>query len=210
MFQRMGIPVYDSDASVHDVLAKGGAAVGPIERAFPGVVVGGAVDRDALGKRVFGDDAALNSLESIVHPLVRQAQDRFLQRCARRHVRLVVLDVPLLFEVNLDIRCDVTMVVSAPAFIQSARVMARCGMTREKFEGIMNRQIPDVIKRRRANFVVPSSLGRAETLRHLARIARLMKEASPNRWPPDAYADRTTRRRSTYARAHPRYRNYRA
>ena len=214
MFRRMRVPVYDSDASVHIVLGKDGAAVKPIEAAFPGVVVDGAVDRDALGKRVFGDDAALKTLEAIVHPLVRQAQDRFLKRCAARRVPLVVIDIPLLFEVKLDIRCDATVVVSAPGFIQAARVLVRPGMTREKFDGILARQMPDAVKRRLADFVVPSGRGKAETLRRLARIARLVKRLPPKRWPPDAYAERTAHktadRRSTHARARPRYRNHRA
>ena len=129
MFRRMGVPVYDSDASVHIVLSKCGAAVKPINAAFPGVVSDGAVDRDALGKRVFGDDAALKALESIVHPLVRKVQDNFLKGCAVRRVPLVVLDIPLLFEAKLDVRCDAVVVVSAPGFLQKARVLARTGMT---------------------------------------------------------------------------------
>lgn len=210
MFRRMGVPVYDSDASVHVVLGKDGAAVPRIDAAFPGVVVDGAVDRDALGKRVFGDDAALKTLEAIVHPLVRRMQDDFLKRCAARRVRLAVLDIPLLFEVRLDIRCDVLVVVSAPAFIQAARVLSRPGMTREKFDGILARQMPDAEKRRRADFVVPTGRGKAISLRRLTRIARLMKNAAATHWPPDAFAERTVNRRSPDARNRPRYRNHRA
>ena len=205
MFRQLGVPVYDSDASVHFMLDRGGAAVEVIDVAFPGVVADGAVDRDVLGKRVFGDDTALKRLEAIVHPLARQAQDQFLKRCAARRLPLVVLDIPLLFEVMLDVRCDASVVVSAPAFIQSARVLARPGMTREKFDGIMARQIPDAVKRRRADFVVPSGRGRAETLRHLAQIARLMKQVPAAHWPPRAYAERTADRRSVNARARTRY-----
>jgi len=205
MFRRLGVPVYDSDATVHFMLERGGAAVELIDAAFPGVVADGAVDRDVLGKRVFGDDKALKRLEAIVHPLARQAQDQFLKRCAARRLPLVVLDIPLLFEVMLDVRCDASVVVSAPAFIQSARVLARPGMTREKFDGIMARQIPDLVKRRCADFVVPSGRGRAETLRHLAQIARLMKQVPPAHWPPRAYAERTADRRSVHARARTRY-----
>jgi dephospho-CoA kinase len=209
MFRRMGIPVYDSDASVHVVLGKGGAAVRPIDAAFPGVVVDGAVDRDALGKRVFGDDVALKTLESIVHPLVRARQDNFLKRCAARRAPLVVLDIPLLFEVRLDVRCDVLVVVSAPAFIQAARVLARPGMTAEKFDGILARQMPDAEKRRRADFVVPSGRGKAETLRRLTQIARLSRNSTATHWPPDTFAERTVNRRSPDARNRPRYRNHR-
>lgn len=200
MFRRMGIPVYDSDASVHAVLGKGGAAVAPIAKAFPGVVKDGAIDRDALGKRVFGDDAALATLESIVHPLVRRRQDDFLKRWARRRAPLVVLDIPLLFEVDLDARCDVTVVVSAPRFLQEARVLARPGMTREKLDGILARQMPDRHKRRHADFTVPSNRGRAVTLRRLKRIVRLVQDMPATHWPPDAYAERTASRRSRYAR----------
>ena len=210
MFRRMGVPVYDSDAAVHVVLGRGGAAVPPIAAAFPGVVTGGAVDRQALGKRVFGDDAALKALEAIVHPLVRRRQDDFLKRCSARRVPLAALDIPLLFEVRLDVRCDVLVVVSAPARIQAARVLARPGMTQDKFDGILARQMPDAEKRRRADFVVPSGRGKAETLRRLTRIARLARDMTPSHWPPDMFAEKTVNRRSTDARNRPRYRNHRA
>ncbi len=210
MFRRMGVPVYDSDASVHAVLCRGGAAVAPITAAFPGVVAGGAVDRDELGKRVFGDTAALKTLEAIVHPLVRRRQDDFLKRCAARRVPLAVLDIPLLFETRLDVRCDVVIVVSAPTRTQVARVMARPGMTREKFDGILDRQMPDAEKRRLADFVVASARGKAQTLRRLTQIARLCRDITPNHWPPDMFSERTVHRRSTDARNRPRYRNHRA
>ncbi|MDE0796388.1 MAG: dephospho-CoA kinase [Alphaproteobacteria bacterium] len=210
MFRRMGVPVYDSDAAVHVVLGRGGAAVPPIAAAFPGVVTGGAVDRQALGKRVFGDDAALKALEAIVHPLVRRRQDDFLKRCSARRVPLAALDIPLLFEVRLDVRCDVLVVVSAPARIQAARVLARPGMTQDKFDGILARQMPDAEKRRLADFVVPSGRGKAETLRRLTRIARLARDMTPSHWPPDMFAEKTVNRRSPDARNRPRYRNHRA
>jgi len=210
MFRRMGVPVYDSDAAVHVVLGRGGAAVPPIAAAFPGVVTGGAVDRQALGKRVFGDDAALKALEAIVHPLVRRRQDDFLKRCSARRVPLAALDIPLLFEVRLDVRCDVLVVVSAPARIQTARVLARSGMTQDKFDGILARQMPDAEKRRLADFVVPSGRGKAETLRRLTRIARLARDMTPSHWPPDMFSEKTVNRRSSDARNRPRYRNHRA
>jgi dephospho-CoA kinase len=210
MFRRMGVPVYDSDAAVHVVLGRGGAAVAPIATAFPGVVNGGAVDRQALGKRVFGDDAALKALEAIVHPLVRRRQGDFLKRCAARRVPLAVLDIPLLFEVRLDVRCDILVVVSAPARIQAARVLARPGMTQDKFDGILARQMPDAEKRRLADFVVPSGRGKAETLRRLTRIAKLASDMTPSHWPPDMFAEKTVNRRSPDARNRPRYRNHRA
>ena len=119
--------------------------------------------------------------------------------CPARAV--AVLDIPLLFEAKLDVRCDAAVVVSAPDFLQRARVLARTGMTQEKFDGILARQIPDATKRRRADFVVPSGCGKAETLRHLSRIVKLIKQAPATHWPPDAYAERNVDRRSTYARA---------
>lgn len=209
MFRRLGVPVYDSDAAVHVVLGKGGAAVPEIDAAFPGVVVDGAVDRDLLGKRVFGDSAALARLEAIVHPLVRAVQDRFLRRCAARGAQLVVLDIPLLFEVALYVRCDATIVVSAPPFIQAARVLARPGMTREKFDGILARQMPDAEKRRRADFVVPSNRGKGETLRRLTGIVTLARGMVGTKWPPNTYHERSAAQRSAYARNRPRYRNHR-
>lgn len=210
MFRRMRVPVYDSDASVHVVLGTGGAAVASIDAAFPGVVTSGAVDRQALGYRVFGDDLALQTLEGIVHPLVRRRQDDFLKRCAASRVPLAVLDIPLLFEVFLDVRCDVLVVISAPARIQAVRVLARPGMTQDKFDGILARQMPDAEKRRRADFVVPSGRGKAETLRQLTRIARLTQDMTPSHWPPDMFAERTVQRRSLDARNRPRYRNHRS
>ena len=209
MFRRMGVPVYDSDASVHLVLGEAGEAVGLLDEAFPGVVKQGAVDRNILGERVFNDDAALKLLESIVHPIVRQIQDNFLKCCARRREPLVVLDIPLLFEVNLDKRCDASVVVSAPAFVQAARVLGRSNMTEEKFNGILMRQMPDAEKRQRADFVVPSGRGLAETLRHLQRILKILRQVPATHWPPDTYADRIIHKRanrgSADARARIRY-----
>lgn len=175
MLRRLRVPVHDSDAAVHAVTAKGGAAVPGIRSLFPEVVVDGAVDRRRLGDRVFGDDAALKRLEGILHPLVRKAQDRFLAACARRREAVAVLDVPLLFEVGTDARCDATVVVSAPGFLQSERVLSRPGMTREKFEGILERQLTDAEKRLRADFVVRTGCGKRRTLRELRAIVRLMR-----------------------------------
>ena len=139
----------------------------------------------------------MKRLESIVHPIVRKIQDNFLKCCGRRREPLVVLDVPLLlFEVNLDKRCDATVVISAPAFVQAARVLSRSNMTEEKFNGILLRQMPDAAKRQRADFVVPSGRGQAETLRHLQRIVRVMKQVPATHWPPDTYADRTANKKS--------------
>lgn len=178
MLRRMGIPVHDADKAVHDLFAPGGAAVAPVEAAFPGVVRDGGVDRGELGKRVFGDDAALARLEAIVHPLVREVDRRFRKRWARQGAAIIVLDVPLLFEGGGWRLCDATIVVSAPAFLQQVRVLARPGMTRARLADIRKRQMADAQKRRLADFVVPSGLGRAVTWRHLRRIVGLIRRGA--------------------------------
>ncbi len=172
MLRRMGVSVYDADAAVHGMMTRGGIAVARVAAAFPGVVKNGSVDRRALGRCVFGDDVAMRRLEAIIHPLVREDENRFLHRMRRRGTALVVMDVPLLFESGRHRRYDATIVVSAPAFLQRARVMARPGMTEAAFAAIKARQMPDAEKRRRADFIVPSGLGRALTWRRLRRIAR--------------------------------------
>lgn len=182
MFRRMGIPVDDADAVVHQALAKGGEAVKQVAAAFPGVEKDGAIDRQALGRRVFGDAASLRRLERIVHPLVARARQSFLRRMRARHAPLVVLDVPLLFEIGSDKRCDAVVVVTAPEFLQRARVLARPGMNEVRFQAILRKQIPDAEKRRRADFVVPSGLGRAVTWRALREVLRKVQ----GREPPDA------------------------
>jgi dephospho-CoA kinase len=167
MLRRMGVPVYDADAAVHRMMGKGGIAVAAVAAAFPGVVKDGAVDRVALGSRVFGDPAAMKRLEAIIHPLVRQDEDRFLGEMRRRRTKLVVMDVPLLFESGREQRYDAVIVVSAPEFLRRARVLARPGMTPARLAAIMAKQMPDAEKRRRADIVVPSGLGRALTWRRL-------------------------------------------
>jgi dephospho-CoA kinase len=181
MLRRLGVPVHDADATVHRLLGPGGGAVAPVARAFPGGVIEDArtgrtrIDRAALGRLVFADSAALHRLEAILHPLVRADERRFRRRMQARHVPLIVLDIPLLFESGGDRRCDATLVVTAPARIQRARVMARQGMTEERFAAILAKQMPDAEKRRRADFVVQTGLGRNATLRRLAAIVRLLR-----------------------------------
>lgn len=175
MLKSMGLPIFDADATVHGLMAKGGAAVAAVEAAFPGVVVDGAVSRPELGKRVFGNDPALRQLERILHPRVGQAERAFLAGVARRRLRYAVRDVPLLFETGGDKRCDATVVVSAPAHIQRARVLARPGMTEERLNLILAKQMPDAKKRQRADYVVPSGLGRRVTRDALAAILRDIK-----------------------------------
>lgn len=144
--RRLGVAVHDADAVVHRLLGRGGRAVAPIAAAFPGVVVDGAVDRRALGARVFGDGPALRRLEAILHPLVRDAEQAFLRRSSRRRLSLVALDVPLLFETCGQRRCNAVIVVSAPAFLQRQRVLGRPAMTPEKLQAVLRQQMPDAEK----------------------------------------------------------------
>lgn len=180
MLADMGLPVFDADATVHRLIGPGGAAVGSIEKAFPGVAAGAegqqAVDRRALGARVFGDDAALKRLEGILHPLVRSREKRFIARARMFRLPIVVLDIPLLFETGGQRRCDAVIVVTAPHFLQRQRVLRRPGMTPERFEQVAGRQMPESEKRRRADFVVPTGLGFADTRRRLAAIVTSLRE----------------------------------
>lgn len=172
IFRRMGVPVHDSDREVHRALAQGGAAVAAVARTFPEAKRDGWIDRAALGTRVFADSAALRRLEHILHPLVRQGEERFLKMLRARRAPLAVLDIPLLFETAAEERCDAVIVVTAPPFLQRARVLARPGMNAAIFAAILARQLPDPHRRRRAHFVVPTGLGRAVTFRYLRRIVR--------------------------------------
>jgi dephospho-CoA kinase len=155
LFRRLGVPVHDADAAVHALYA--GAAAPLIESAFPGTMVAGIVDRDRLRAAVLGNPEALQRLEAIVHPLVRESEQIFLKRTA--DAPLAILDVPLLLETQGDRRCDAVVVVTAPAAVQRARVLARPGTTVETLEQILSRQMPDAEKRRRAHFLVDTSRG---------------------------------------------------
>ncbi|HWL81714.1 MAG TPA: dephospho-CoA kinase [Roseomonas sp.] len=169
-FRRLGVPVFDADAAVHRLQGRGGRAVAPIGAAFPGTVQDGMVDREALRRVVLGNPAALNRLEAIVHPLVRAEERRFLGRARRAGRRLVVLDIPLLFETGGEARCDAVVVVSAPPAVQRARVLGRRGMTPERLAAILARQTPDAEKRRRADFVIRTGLSRAHARRAIRRL----------------------------------------
>ena len=175
IMRRLNVPVSDADAIVHNLIGPGGQAVSAIEKRFPGSTIGSSVDRTALGTRVFNDPDALTALESILHPLVEAARDRFLEQSRRYRRRVVALDIPLLFEIEADKYCDATIVVSAPEFVQELRVLKRPGMTKEKFKKIKKQQMSDLEKRRRATFVVPTGSGRRTTLQALTRIVRLSK-----------------------------------
>lgn len=174
MFAEAGIPVHDSDAVVHELYA--GKAAPVIEAAFPGTVRDGAVDRAALGERVLGDPAALARLETIVHPLVAEAEAAFVRAARARGDTLVVLDIPLLFETEALDRVDKVLVVSAPEKVQRERVMARTGMTEARFEAIRARQVPDQVKRARADFIIDTSL---DTDCARAKVADLIGVLAP-------------------------------
>jgi dephospho-CoA kinase len=154
-FAEAGVPVHDSDAVVHALYE--GEAVAAIEAAFPGTTAEGKVDRGRLAARVVDDKATLARLEAIVHPLVAKARDKFLADAQARGAPVVVLDIPLLFEIGGASSCDAVVVVSAPAEVQRSRALARPGMTEEKFATLVAKQMPDAEKRRRADFIVDSS-----------------------------------------------------
>ncbi len=182
MFAALGVPVYDADAAVHALYAAGGAAVEPIGAAFPGVVRDGAIDREELGKRVLGAPDELKRLEAIIHPLVGLSQLEFLQKAEKSGAHMVVLDIPLLFETGGETRVDVAVVVSAPADLQRQRVLARPGMTVEKFEAILAKQTPDAEKRQRADFVVDSSQGLDHARADVAAIIEALKDRQGKIW----------------------------
>ncbi|MBL8530952.1 MAG: dephospho-CoA kinase [Hyphomonadaceae bacterium] len=171
MFAEAGAPAFDSDAAVHALYAKGGAAVEPVGAAFPGSVRDGAIDRAELSRLVVDSPAALKRLEQLVHPLVRQAQVDFAEAQRAAGARVVVFDIPLLLEgKNADL-VDKVVVVSAPADVQRARVLARPGMTEEKFAYLLSRQMPDAEKRDRADFVIDTG-GDLESTR--AQVAAVL------------------------------------
>lgn len=156
-FAEAGVPVHDADAAVHRLYAGDAAAI--IEAEFPGVSGARGIDRDKLAKRVLGDAEALRRLEGIIHPLVRREEARFLDEAEHSGAPITVLDIPLLFETGADRRVDAVVVVTAPAEVQRARAFGRVGMTEEKFQALLAKQMPDAEKRRRADFVVDTSKG---------------------------------------------------
>lgn len=154
MFAGLGAAVWNADDAVHRLYGQGGAAVAPLAAAFPEAVKGGAVDRDILSNIVLGAPEKLKRLEAIVHPLVAADRETFLNRARWEGAEIAVLDIPLLFEKNYEAGFDAVAVVSAPAGVQRARVLARPGMTEEKFAAILAAQVPDTEKRRRADYVI--------------------------------------------------------
>jgi len=179
MFARLGIPVYDADAAVHAIYEKGGAAVEPLRAEFPDAIVDDAVDRVKLSKLVLDDKAALKKLEGIVHPLVGATQMQFLKDASAANAAMAVLDIPLLYETGGETRVDAVVVVSAPADVQRARVLDRPGMTEEKFEQILAKQVPDAEKRAKADFVVETDKGLEHAFEQVTRITDELKSWEP-------------------------------
>lgn len=178
MFEAEGVPVYDADAAVHEIYGLGGAAVEPVSAAFPGVAPQGSIDRTLLGPHVLNDPAALKRLEAIVHPLMGGHRLAFFERHADEPV--VVLDIPLLFETGGERAMDAVAVVSAHGSVQRARVLERPGMTPEKLDAILARQLPDAEKRARADFVIDT--GEGFDLAHRQVRALLADISTPDWW----------------------------
>ncbi len=174
-FRAAGVPVFDADATVHQLYA--GRAAPLVEARFPGTLRDGAIDREALSRAVLADAAAMRDLEAIVHPLVRDERARFLSQAAAGDAPIVVLDIPLLFETGGEALVDVVVLVSAPEAVQKARVLARPGMTPERFAAILAKQMPDAEKRRRAATVIETGEGLASAERQVrALLAELAGE----------------------------------
>lgn len=170
LFEDAGVPFYDADATIHQLYAKGGAAVEPVGALFPECIVDGAVDRERLSRAVLNDPQALKKLEQTVHPLAGKAQNAFLTHHMNAGTPAVVLDIPLLLETGAKDRVDVVVVVSAPPELQRERVLARPNMTPEKFEAILAKQMPDAQKRALADFIVDSSFSVDDARRQVRNI----------------------------------------
>lgn len=179
MFTDAGIPVHDSDEAVHRLYA--GEAAPLIEAAFPGTVRDGVVDRTELSRHVLGDATALKKLEAIIHPLVRADANAFLDRSRNAGAPIAVLDIPLLFETNGRGRVDKVVVVTAPADVQRQRVLARPGMTEQKFETILAKQVPDAEKRKRADYIVDTGDGLAAAREAVRAIIGELTVGKPTR-----------------------------
>jgi len=178
-FAQCGAATLDSDQVVHALLGPGGEAVKAVAKLFPDTYQNGEINRKLLGAEVFGNPEKRKQLEAIVHPLVRKAQEEFIQKARISGSRFVVLDIPLLFETGAEKRCDVTVVTTASLSVQRSRVLAREGMTQEKFNHILAAQMPDAEKRRLGDFVVPTGRGKAESLRRVKQILSQLSSRFP-------------------------------
>lgn len=182
MFQRLGVPLFDADAAVAALYKEGGAGVAQIAAVFPEAVEDGAVDRAVLSQRLARDPEAWRKLEAVVHPLAAKAQSEFLEAEAARGTPLVVLDIPLLYETGAEKLFDAVLVVSTAPEIQRARALARPGMTPEKFEAILARQVPDVEKRARADFVIETGRGLDYALKGVRRVMASLAHRKAEAW----------------------------
>lgn len=175
MFKLLGVPVHDADSSVHYLLSKDTLVLNKVADRFPESFDGFSIDRQVLGAIVFNDIKARKDLETIIHPQVREMSKKFVRNQCRIGTRLVVLDIPLLYETGADSRVDSVVVVTAPKFLQLRRVLMRPGMNIKKLEGIMKSQMSDFDKRRRADFIVETGIGKAYTYRALSRLVNLLR-----------------------------------
>lgn len=173
MFAEMGVPIYSADDAVHRLYA--GRAAPLIEKAFPGTVSNGVVDRRKLSAQVLGNAEALKRLEAIVHPLARQEEAAFMDKAIKEKADTVLLDIPLLFETGAEQRLDKIVVVSAPAEIQRQRVLARPDMTVEKLDSILARQMPDAQKRERADYIIDTSGSFEKTRKQIENIIKNLR-----------------------------------
>lgn len=171
-FRRAKVLVFDADQAVRHLQAPRGGAIAKLAEAFPGCVVAGRLDRDALRQQVIGDEAAMRRLERIMHPLVRERQRRFLAGARRRRARLAVLDIPLLLEGGRHSQLDLVVVVSAPPDVQRHRIRARSTLSEAQIEALIARQMPDAEKRRRADVVIRTGLSRAHAHAAIRRLIR--------------------------------------
>jgi dephospho-CoA kinase len=179
-FRRIGVPVFDADRAVARLYSAEAAPL--IEQAFPGTVRDGTVDRERLSQLVLADQSAIRRLEGIVHPLVRSQECRFLEGIGAGGAQIAVLDIPLLFETGGEVRCDAVAVVSASAAAQRDRVLSRAGMTAERLDAILRRQMPDLDKRRRAHFIIDTSRSHSAARRQVEALVRAVA-GRPTRQP---------------------------
>ena len=179
MFREAGVPVYDADAAVHELYKAGGAAVGPVEAAFPGVVRDGAVDRELLRQRVLGDPEALKKLNAVVHPIVAADRIGFFERKGEAGADIVIMDVPWIYETGGEKNLEAVIVVTAPADVQRQRVLARPGMTAERLDAILAQQVPDAEKRARADYVVDTSQGLEAARAQVKEILKSLRARPP-------------------------------
>lgn len=177
MFRELGIPVYDADAEIHKLYARGGAGVEAIRAVFPEAVVDDEVDRTRLSKIVVGNEEKIRQLEEVIHPLLQEGRAAFFAKAQAEGHSIVVLDIPLIFETKGEDRVHKIAVVSAPADVQRARVLARPGMSEEKFEAILARQVDDAEKRRRADFVIDTHCSYEETFEQVKKLVDELRNA---------------------------------